>query len=131
MKRIIATILILLIAAPAFGNGIFMSYTTSQRLEGDIRYMREAIQVCGEQNALLTKESSLLTSQNTDLKKMVDGLEKDKEALKVTTADYKKMYEKADDARLKCEESKPSRATWFGLGYIAGLLTSIAALLGF
>lgn len=141
MKRMIAALVVLvLLISPSLslggqtqgnpGTGIFIGYTTSQKLRSDLRWLNDALKANQEKLALCEKETGLLTGQNVDLKKLTEGLEQDKADLKQVAADYKKSYEKADDARLKCEESKPSRATWFGLGYITGLLTAIAAAFG-
>lgn len=56
---------------------------------------------------------------------LITGLQKDKVDLLKVSDDFKNQLINKQKALIECEESKPSRFTWFGIGFVTALVIGI------
>lgn len=109
-------------------KGIFMTYTTSQRLLGDLKYQQKNVidlnlRLSNRDGQIetLDKEVAQLklkeTTQQTDIGKLTAAKDQ-----------YKDLYENTDKKLVKCVEDKPSRLAWFGYGSLTALLVGVVAI---
>jgi len=78
----------------------------------------ELLGICQEQYS-----TSKILNDNYSLQ--IKGLETDKQILKDLSEDYKQKYLKANEQYVASETSKPSKLTWFGIGFGSALLIGI------
>ena len=115
---------------PCTQPGIFFDADTAARLDGDIKFYKKTntdldklLSNCKADKDLGDKEIGLLKKETESLKVDLNVVMKAKD-------DYKELYVKADEARLKELENKPSRMTWFGLGAAtSAVITTVLVLL--
>jgi hypothetical protein len=105
---------------------------TAQKLDGDLNFYKKSIEECTAKGTNLKQQSELQDKTIEVLKDKGIKLQIDLTKEMKATQDYKDLYTKADDARLKAIENTPSRATWFGIGSATTLVLGIilAVLLG-
>lgn len=75
---------------------------------------------------LCFKQYSTLKRIEANDKLLITGLRKDKEDLKGVSDTFKEQLINKNTELTECKDSKPSRLTWFGAGFIAALITGIA-----
>lgn len=95
-----------------WSDEIFFSYSTAQKLYIDI-------ETCKRERKL-TIELDKLTEEK------INNLLLDKETLLKESSEYKAAYLNESEARIKAEQSKPSRITWF----LTGAMTVVVSFLG-
>lgn len=78
----------------------------------------ELLELCYEQYST----SKILNDNYTT---QIKGLETDKQILKDMSEDYKQKYINANEKYVASEKSKPSKLTWFGIGFGSALLIGI------
>jgi hypothetical protein len=88
-----------------------------------------------EKNKFYEKKIFLLSEQNNkylllsdEYIKKISLLEKDKDVYKVRGDRFEEEYNKCSDGFNKCTESKPSRFTWFGVGFVSACIVGITGI---
>lgn len=115
VKLILQLMVCVMFLSPApslAADGLFFGYTTAQRLYIDMEQCSQERTLCNESEGLLTEK--------------VTGLTLDKEEYRKEAEEYKGAYQKADEARIKAETSRPSRLVWF----MSGVLVTLGTILG-
>lgn len=129
MKTIALVVLLTLISNFAFAeSGILFNTETAQKIDGDIKFHREDAKTAKEKLDLATKDRALADKEIEQLKLKSTSLKEDLEIVIKAKDDYKNLYVKTDEARLKCEDEKPSRMTWFGTGFVAAAITGLIVI---
>ena len=131
MKFISMIVLIAFIAAivptKALADVFQFDQATAQKLDGDITYYKKSIEDMTKLLKNAETERQLLNTAVGTLKEKTEALNLDITTLTKAKDNYKELYTKADDARLKAIEDKPSRATWFGWGALTAVVLGTAA----
>ena len=131
MKFISMIVLIAFIAAivptKALADVFQFDQATAQKLDGDITYYKKSIEDMTKLLKNAETERQLLNTAVGTLKEKTEALNLDITTLTKAKDNYKELYTKADDARLKAIEDKPSRATWFGWGALTAEVLGTAA----
>lgn len=106
----------------------FNNESTIKTLTTDLIYcktnipiLKKDIELCNNQLSIKEQEKSILLTQT-------EALLKDKEDLKKATEIYKNDLINKNDKLNKCEESKPSRFVWFGVGSVVTTIVGIVML---
>lgn len=81
--------------------------------------------VTSELLGICQEQYSTATILNNNYSLQIKGLETDKQILKDLSEDYKQKYIKANEQYIASETSKPSKLTWFGIGFGSALLIGI------
>lgn len=107
-------------------EGILIDTATAKKLVTDltlsantIKYYEEKIPLLEQQRDMLQKAIEL--NQNT-----IKLLQEDKELYRVQSEQFKTEYVKSQMELNEEKESRPSRTTWFGSGFIVGLIAGLA-----
>jgi len=131
MKFISMIVLIAFIAAvvptKALADVFQFDQATAQKLDGDITYYKKAIEDMTKLLSNAEAERKLLNGEVGLLKEKTQALNLDVTTMTKAKDEYKELYVKADNARLKAIEDKPSRATWFGWGALTAVVLGTAA----
>lgn len=102
-------------------KGIFFSYSTAQRLYVDIQFMKAGAVDKGKRLELCNTDRTLLEQQAALLNSKIGGLELDKAEYFKESNQFRDLYVKADQDRVKAENDSPSRLRWFGVGAASAL----------
>jgi len=114
-------------AIPAQCAEIFFNYTTANRLYVDLAFAKKESADKIKRLTLCDKDRSLLENQVTLLDKKATGLQADKEAYRTESDRFQTLYVTTDKARVEATSNAPSRLRWFAAGFVAALVTGIAA----
>lgn len=89
-----------------------------------------------EKNTFYEKQLSLIDQQNNkylllsdEYIKKISLLDKDKNIYKIRGDKFEIEFDKCNNDLGKCLESKPSRFTWFGAGFISACVVGIAGII--
>jgi hypothetical protein len=104
-----------------------MDIATAQKLDGDINFYKKSIEDMTKLLQNAEAEKKLLNGEVGLLKEKSQALTLDVTVVTKAKDDYKELYTKADDARLKAVENAPSRATWFGWGALTAVVLGTLA----
>jgi hypothetical protein len=114
-------------AIPAQCADVFFNYSTANRLYVDLEFAKKdstdkinRLTLCNKDRSLLENQVSLLGTKTT-------GLQADKEAYRQESDRFQALYVTADKARVEAIYNAPSRLRWFAAGFVAALVTGIAA----
>jgi len=106
-------------------KGLFFSYSTAQKLYGDLKYQRENAAASGKLLTLAGADIKLLEHQTVEQEKKIAGLELDKSSYRQESDRFQALYVQADKDKVEAENAAPSRLRWFG----AGVATAITVVL--
>ena len=95
--------------------------TEAQKLLVEVKYGKVTL----DQRDNCFAQYSTLRKVNANNEKMVTDLKKDKVDLMGVSDSFRQQLIDRDKMLQDCEESKPSRLTWFGWGAITTLLLGI------
>lgn len=96
----------------------------SKKLLVEIKYNQvttEKLNVCFQQ---YSTSKSVINNANV----VIDGLQKDKKIITEISEAFKTKYIQTNTDLSKCNESKPSRLTWFGIGFSTAFIVSIVSI---
>ena len=102
-------------------KGVFFTYSTAQRLYVDVRFHKEESADKGKRLVLCNADRTLLEQQATLLGAEIGGLKLDKSEYRKEADQFRDLYVKADQDRVKAENDSPSRLRWFGVGVASAL----------
>jgi hypothetical protein len=114
------------VKSEAAEKGIFLNASSAKRIVIDLRYCNEKLPLALQELGICDRQVENLNKQAQNLNLTLSGMRLDNAALEKTKDEYKDKYVKTNDALIKEQESKPSRLTWFGTGFISALLVGIA-----
>jgi len=103
--------------------GIFFNYSTSKKIIFDLKTCKDSdakLKNCVDLNVNLTKQ--LLTVKETN-----EGLVKDKAIFQKNVDLYKKSTDELAQRLSDCQTNKPSRFTWFGIGFLSAVVLGTLA----
>lgn len=132
MKTIALIVLLTFTTSTCFAAGqpgIFFNISAARKLDADLKFYKEDAKTAKEKLTLIDKDRQLANTEVEKLKFKSTSLQEDLQIVIKAKDDYKNLYVKADDARLKAEENSPSRMTWFGVGFVSAAITGIIVLL--
>jgi hypothetical protein len=101
---------------------IKMDPKTASKLLDDIKFYKETSDKLKTKAETLEQANTASDQEIQLLKKKSDQQTIDLGLSMKASASYKDLYVKTDEARLKCEEDKPSRMLWLGVGVIGTLV---------
>ena len=112
----------------AQSKGIFLPLSSAKKVAVELKYcqgnsdfLTAKYGICNDERSNLLQQKDILTQENL-------GLKKDKALLSTSTEEYKKNLLDTNDKFVKCEESKPSRLTWFGIGAVSTMVLSVVMM---
>lgn len=108
--------------------GIFLSQSSAKRIVTDLRYCNEKLPNTVRALSICDKEVDNLKEQKRVLNMKISGYEKDITALEKTEKDYKDKYAETAKKLEASENDKPSRLTWFGVGFISALILGMLSV---
>lgn len=110
-------------------TGIFFNHSTARKLLTDLTYYRSCADDAGKRLSLCNQDRNLQEKQIINLDAKVVGLQKDKSTYLAESEQFKSMYVKADQERVKAENDSPSRFRWFVAGFLTAMAAGVAAAL--
>jgi len=80
---------------------------------------------------LLVCQQTYSTSRVINIldKKHIEGLKQDKVDLLNVSNEYKQKWIDTAKQTVDCEASKPSKVTWFGVGFVSALIVGLVGLI--
>jgi hypothetical protein len=121
----------ILIQSVQASDGIFFNISTAKRLATDIDYYKKTKVNDDKIIYSLKDETNKYLLLTKEFETKIKYLELDKTELKTRGDKFEKVYTTCTDDLKKCEESKPSRLTWFGVGFVSALIVGIVSAFAF
>lgn len=130
MRTIALVVLLTFLASPACAQPeLFFNMSSAYKLNGDLKYYKQKATDEEKKYSLCDKDRKLAEGEIKQLNLKSSTLQEDLKIVTQAKDDYKDLYVKADQARLKAEEDKPSRMTWFGAGFLSAVVTGLIVML--
>ena len=129
--RVISAITLLTFSlnSAAFADSLKFDQATAQKMDGDLNFYRKGLDACTTLNGNYVKLGAAQDKEIDTLKAKADSLNLNLTTAMKAEADYKDLYVKTDQARLKAEADKPSRTLWFTIGATtAAILVAVLAV---
>ncbi len=118
---------ILIQSSPALSDGLLFDEKVSKQILSDLDYQNKTIDSQDKQIENLNKLTIDLYRLSDEFKLKIEGLEKDKTLLKDRGDSFEKSYKDTSKKLDECKEDKPSRFTWFALGFLTAVITGTVA----
>lgn len=103
----------------------FDNLESAKKMAADLQFTKEQEKFLIEKYGFCDKERKILAEQKENLQVEVEALKSDVGVLKEATEEYKQNYVQTNEQLLKEQQSKPSRMTWFGVGFVSALVSAI------
>lgn len=100
---------------------MFFNHSTAQRLYVDLKFLKADSDNKGKRLELCNTDRTLLEQQAALLNTEIGGLKLDKAEGFREADQFRDLYVKADQERVKAENDSPSRLRWFGTGAASAL----------
>lgn len=118
---------ILIQSTPALSEGLFFEEKVASQLLIDLEYQKKVVTHQEEQIDVISKQNINLFNLSEQYKLKSEGLQKDKEIQSKRAQEFQDLYKGTSKDLDKCLESKPSRFTWFGVGFLTAVILGTAA----
>ena len=109
-------------------NSIFMSYTTGTRFVADYKFYKKSATDLGKK---LVNDDQYIKNCDSEVLALKQGsalMKIDMAALDKAKEEYKKNYEDTNKALIDCQNSTPSRYTWFSLGALSAAVVFVIGI---
>jgi hypothetical protein len=110
-------------------KGIFFSYSSATKLASDLEFLKKSTDNQIEQLKEYRKITEDYKKANNLQNSQITLLKTDKQILKEGIGKYQESYTKCTEDLNKEIESKPSRFTWFGIGFLTAVVLSFTGLI--
>lgn len=107
-------------------EGILIDTATAKKLVTDLTLSTNTIKYYEEKIPLLEQQRDMLQKANELNQNTIRLLQEDKELYRLQSEQFKAEYIKSQTELNEEKESRPSRTTWFGSGFILGLAAGLA-----
>jgi hypothetical protein len=112
-------------------EGIFFNLSTAKKLATDIDYYKKTKANDDKIIYSLKDETNKYLTLSQKYEGKITGLELDKDIYKTRGDKLEKEFSTCSKQLSDCEESKPSRFVWFGVGFISALVVGIVSAFAF